>query len=350
VFQGATGGAYPIDSEVAGPDYVWVTLDGKRQRLGDDFTVHRGALGFGDEPWGYVFDSLDAATIITLHGDQNPWQRVVVRAFTGRPARDASVSAAITARPAMTRMGSRARGGDYDQTPFDTVGLDTITAIYRPSSLGMRPVYRMDGGFEILRWTEESVGALTAPLDAGATTISLRVNPYGRAGDLIPADPLPLPDPQTGRPGAIWVNGERIEYWGLTRSGLQITLDGLRRGTRGTHGPIEDRLRTLRVADGIQTTFRLDNASISIPVEVAILSGDVLIAQSLGAHYALSQVEEGVLVVFNTAPTAGTTIVLGQSLPAVHAAGSLVHSAIEEDPAYAGPFYRRDLLDYTKLV
>jgi hypothetical protein len=102
------------------------------------------------------------------------------------------------------------------------------------------PLYRLRD--EYINVPASMTGVLAVDLLSEANTmtitVSLNVSPHllittlDAMGDPVSGEPYTIP---VGRvPGALWIGGERIEYFDYRRVANTITLTGLRRATRGT--------------------------------------------------------------------------------------------------------------------
>jgi probable HAF family extracellular repeat protein len=146
-------------------------------------------------------------------------------------------------------------------------------------------------------------------VDAASIEINLFLRPL--AAKLQEADPLPLPTATT--PGVIWVEDERIEYFGYSRTADVVTVSALRRATRGTSTGAK-RLVQTGVGTGSPQTFYFSSlGSLDVTFDGVIQPPSV---------YSGTEIYSGTHVNF-TAP-AGAYVVLGLSISASHLAGAAV--------------------------
>jgi len=180
-----------------------------------------------------------------------------------------------------------------------------------PSVLRMAPV--LDQSFDYRLRSPYYAGRLDSDLPGNATSIVVDLNTQPLAAKLQPADPLPLP--LGNRPGVIWIDAERIEYFAAVRVGNQITLGHLRRGTLGTSvGPV--RLLSTGLSPGGATIYVVNTLG---AVDVRINS---ILQPASSYNVSTSGLITSVTV---TAPI-HATVVVGVTNAASHLAGSVVYA------------------------
>ena len=121
--------------------------------------------------------------------------------------------------------------------------------------------------FEYVRITPYKAGSLVNVLNPTDTQIVINLFLEELSPKL--QDPNPLSQPTSNGPGVIWIGGERIEYFGYSRSSNVVTLAGLRRGTRGTT-IAEQREVTVGTGTGSSQVYDLDATNGVGPVEVTV--------------------------------------------------------------------------------
>lgn len=206
VFDGASTGIYPIRTMKQGR--AWMTINGKRLVENIDYEIIGSAGGAWDiDPFeAYAYDSFQSVQIaIKLPGITSS-DRVVITTFEGRENNSA-----------------------HSWQLSSTVPSDAWLV---PDDDGVN-LYVARNAWEIVSFDKERrAGKLSSELKAGDDTISLSLNPLGAPVSAIPSQPFSVPTKKT--PGVVWINGERIEYFGYNRQNDIFTFTQLRRGTRGT--------------------------------------------------------------------------------------------------------------------
>lgn len=206
-YEGNKTGIYSLRTSRNGR--AWLTVNGKRLVENIDFTIEERDAGAWDiDPFEtFIYDSFRFVQIaIRLPGDE-PISDVVITTFEGRENNSDNLWQLSTTTPAEMRMLPAEEGGQtmyLVRKAWEIAGLDPI----------------------------RRAGSLTAAIDKETPEITLKLNPAEVPSVMIPSQPLHVPDEQN--PGVVWIGGERIEYFGYDRSGLNLTLSQLRRGTRGT--------------------------------------------------------------------------------------------------------------------
>lgn len=344
-FKGSQLGTYFFPSSVPSLDYLTVTVNGKRLSDSLDFDTSVHEIAYDELGWDtWPFDMSAEYNVLTIPGGQSPQHDVVVMAYRGEPARKPETWAALSARTSTSMIGNAAVGGDWDNAPFDTVPVGTTVPRVADTEYGLRSLYRMNGSWELFHWNDERAVALEHPLLISDEQIVVRVNPFKSSQNIIPEYPLPEPNTDTGQPGVIWINGERIEYFAMSRTGDLITLTEIRRGTRGTHAGTEQRSVAVFSGDGTTTSFYLPGAYETRRVEVSLYDAVGRVTYlTLGEdhHYTLTQEPMGVTVTLATAPMVGESLAIAQTKSLSHPAGTIVRHATP-DSYDSGPFHRLD--------
>lgn len=323
-FDGRLDGAYPLVEPPATPDHVTVTRNGYFLLPGDDYRIETRFRDGRPCPFLIVNES-------------RPGQRLVVMVYSGAPARAPTCWAAHTARSGLARWGDALPCGNYDVGPLDhDVGAMFDDLLTRDDLVaqGVRPLHAMQGGWEWQLQPRAACGWLAADLLPDSATITLLLNPFGEAHDLVPPQPLPLPDRDSGTPGVVWIGGERIEYFGHARQDDTVTLSGLRRGTRGTHVAAEQRRVTIDQGTGTKRRFTFAALDPN-RIEVTLTLGDgTRIGQQVGVDFTVETSDGDVVVVMSRAPLASERLVIAETAGACHPAGTLAHG---DGTAHAAP-------------
>jgi hypothetical protein len=342
IFNGSAQSFYahhPIDSH-----YLWTTINGQYQTAGIDysFTLSNPTDGFDVLGWD-ADDQWDAAvppTVGLQFGNvQQNTDCVIVTAFTGTPMALPHGFQAATVRPGKSLM-LGVLSGDWDLVGWDDndinpnnlwdAGDELATA---SSTQGIKPIYTMDDGWEYFRISDGHIGQLTANTSISASTIDISLPP--NAKDVFDASPFRLPQPDAS--GIVWVNGERIEYSGISTAGSTVTLSGILRGSKGTHiGSEKKNVKVfLVVAQDPNSNIGWDIEGLDLDIwddpqsgqkiyTVPWTGGNVLVtlytADGLpttlqeGLQYTVSVTDTDLSIILNDAPDAGTYVTLIQTL------------------------------------
>jgi hypothetical protein len=246
---------------------------------------------------------------------------VVVTAFAGQPAREimewlycSTTSAANRMYPALTPVEQPA---GWDAIAYDSQQYDNAQLMGLPTNglQNLSALYSIDRSFEHVRLSPYMAGTLAADLGVSDSTLTINLFVNAITTKMQDQNPLPIPDTARDRPGVIYIEGERIEYFSYSRTNNVVTLGALRRATRGTSMGAK-RLTQSAYATGSAQTFTFA-ASGTVDVEI----DDVGIASS---DFTVS----GTTSVTLTAE-AGTFIVVGLTIAASHQAGTTVYNGRE---------------------
>lgn len=206
VFAGNPEGIYPLQTRRRGS--AWFTLNGKRLTENVEFAIDDREMGTWDlDPFEiFNYDELRWVNFTIRQPGEQPVSDIVITTFEGTEAQPEKDWQLATQAPEEMRL----LLNSSNQT------------LYIP-----RKAYELASLDPIRR-----SGALVADIDAEANTIQLRINPFNVPTKMIPSQPLQVPTKEV--PGVVWIDAERIEYFGYKRTGSVITISELRRGTRGT--------------------------------------------------------------------------------------------------------------------
>ena len=125
-------------------------------------------------------------------------------------------------------------GSEFALSDTDRVVISTFGSNVAQKPIGYRIFFDMRGNKSYLRISERHTTYLTRDHTLSDTQI-----------DVVDGSKLPVPDPSKGRPGVIFVQGERIEYYIVDGNSLKQ----IRRGTWGT-GAAETLYQGAKVVDG----------------------------------------------------------------------------------------------------
>ena len=234
-------------------DYAMVTLDGAEIAPQLDYEIVDNPLGWDSLPLDAV--PLDLAYATSELNIFNPGSagNVTASICTAQPAREEMQWMTNTVTPAFARMPV-----DLNNSGQQTTGVPTHGSIMTPQPL-------FDSRFAYLRLSPYLAGSLADPLAPGDTQIVANLLLRPISPKLEPA--FPLPNVYTANdPGVVWINNERIEYFGFSQSGQTVTLSGLRRGTQGTSIQ-EQRTVSYIIGNGASTSYVVNAIG---PVEVFI--------------------------------------------------------------------------------
>ena len=341
VFDGSEGGVYRLHTEASEEAYVAVWLNGLRLVSGVDYDIESFPVGFleagfGEPAYGYGDDS--AYTRVTIPGGQSPSDRVVIMAFAGRPARAPTTWGMLTATVSPALMGAPVLVNDPDG--------GASTFMTAESSQGERRLYRMNNTWEVFSWDDWSGVSLAADLRPEDTQVLVRLGAGRISSDLTSSNPLDLPDLETNRPGVIWIDGERIEYFELEQVEDIVTLRQLRRGSRLTGlGSQKQRSRVVAgpIAAGTALPFPGAVATRKIEVIMRAANGQVTGLQ-VDRNFTIEPTEDGISVSLLAPVPADAAITLVQEGEVMHLAGLPVRNVT--NPAAANsdcPFRIRDI-------
>lgn len=147
------------------------------------------------------------------------------------------------------------------------------------------------------------------------------------------------------KPGVVWINNERIEFFQYNVSNTTVTLSEIRRSTKNTRFGFEQRSLVQYTADGTNTTFFMSNATAA---EVMVTVNEVLrrpnntvievdgytgyninVPKNIGLDfdYTVVSVSNGINIIFNKAPRADTVVYLTKTSSFDHPIGSSVYSS-----------------------
>ena len=325
-FPGAPNGCYPIMVSLPNElGYVIVSVDGKVATPSIDYVVTMTPPMDFDEIGldSFPFDHGIGATTVQFYNGHKLSQNIVITAFSGEPALPSSTWSSDTLETGLSLMGDQNIAGDWDNLSFDTQ-YDGMAPQYATSPLGERAVFQMNGTWDFSERKIGRTGSLANPLLENDTEITIALDSYGEASEMIPSNPFTAPSGDT--PGVVMINGERIEYFQMQCSGVSVVLSEIRRGSKNTRIGMEQRSFARYTGDGATTSFTLATATSISAVEVIVLDGDGETFRYLSQNVDFTAFQAGpnISVVFKTAPLAGGFIAIAQSHAIYHAAGSMI--------------------------
>ena len=310
-----TSGQYIIP-QPSTPDYVHVTMQGKALAPDSDYSIYSVPASNSNISFmATVITATDAATA-----------PLVATVFTGAAARDRMTYMLSSTTPAATRMVPLS-GYGFDEPPqgWDGARLDTlpfdVLSPYPPFNPLAR--YTLANSYEYVRLSPYMAGSLVTDLGVNDASMAINLFLHPLAVKLQEANPLPLPTATT--PGVIWVDDERIEYFGYARTADVVTLSALRRATRGTSTGAKRLVETGTGTGSPQTFYFSATGTLDVSFDGVLQPPSV---------FSGTEIYSGTHVNF-TAPL-GAYIVIGLSLTASHLAGAAVwngHQILPVDPA-----------------
>jgi len=315
-------------------DHVWANKNGLLINPSIDFGTKLETLGFDQHGFDTRgFDDAVADPSLVFPVAQKFDDRFVFTTFGGVDARKAKSWLTATTTPTNSRMTPIVLKSDFDVVGFDTEPFDSPVRVRAQSSLGVRGVFHMNNTWETVSLDDSTAMTLVNDLDDDANEIVVRGNPFNISPKLLTEYPFTLPSSEGA--GVIWINGERIEFFDFDVSGDTFILTELCRGTHNTRLGNEQRISTMVAADGVQTTFTLENASTTLPLDIAVIkntvdgsSGQVVfspVSLTSGVDYNVVQNGNNIDVTLVDIPENGNYVSLAQTIGYSHLAGSLVY-------------------------
>jgi hypothetical protein len=319
-------------------NYALVTMNGRALVQEDDYTIVSEQFTTGDAYF--------TANVISISNEIQSGN-IVVTAFTGSAARELMMWLYTTVTPAFNRMFLAPRSiipdvpAGWDATPLDSQAYDDAEVKGLPTNGPQNPaaLYSIQGRFESIRLSPYMAGTLAADLGPNDASIIINLFAQSIAVKLQDGNPLPIPSISQNRPGVVWIEGERIEYFGYARTGDVVTLTALRRATRGTsRGP--KRMIQTDTGDGTAHVY-----TFSEPGVVDVTFNDI------GQRNTAFSVS-GSTVVTLTAPV-GVYIVIGLTVSASHLAGTDVWNGAQkflEDIPLGPPVGNREIAPMHRII
>lgn len=277
-----------------------------------DFRIEESNAYFDEQGFDeFDWDWFEDINVLALNHGQKKYEPVVLRAFYGLAATSEHHQSIVS-----ELVSSRIRNETSETKDYFYVGKN----------------------WNVYNNEYPNVLSLAQDLLTTDTQIVLNINPYNVAAKLIPTDPLPVPE---GRPGAIFINGERIEYFASTRDGETMVLSQLRRGTKGTRISMEQR-RVVHyplhaVPDNGPSPVHYWFGDLNF-LEVCLVKDGRTIPLRINEDYHVHPIDGMAWNISLTSQEEGTYLVLAQSYENYHASGSLVYPALEEEPKIGTAF------------
>jgi hypothetical protein len=338
IVNATVNGLYTFDSPF-GLSYVWMTVNG-------------------------VYHDPTIPAPKTLPTGQ---EKVVITNFRGQPLSRASWLISMN-RPSTDLMAPK-EVGDYDARPHDT----TLYDVGRVGDTGIDPesetrdifVIRSDA-YEFVTWGVPDatlVGDLTptsntitvVPSTLGVMPFSLPVAEELSTNSAVTLSEFDASDHHRiiTKPGVIWLNDERIEFFAYEIVGnTNVVLSELRRGTHNTRICTEQRHLVSYTADGSATAFALPGETVVNDLSVSVFeplsyadgqpirsdgytgysvlvpkfsSGQTNTLGTIQHDYTPTVVNGNLIATFAVPPPAGATVYLSTSKGLIHPNGSDVH-------------------------
>jgi len=304
-----------------GPHYGLVAVNGRAIAPEVDFSFADVVRNYDEQSFGDVmFDQTYTQTVMTIPMDPDVRGVVVATLFSGRPARESMAWLTATTTPAANRMMPAIDSGGFDTqcfslTPFDLGGAQRMAV--REEDGDPLPLFEMEGRWENIVHSPLFAGRLAKDFNHGDATIEVVAPEIEVSDKLRPAHPLALPDLEERKPGVVWINGERIEYFSITETDDRIILGELRRGTQGTSAPPEYRKVYRHTGDGSTTVFTIP----AVGVADVLVNGVVHVPFR---DYVMSAGDGQATISFTAPPAAGAEIIVGITIAKAHPAGTAV--------------------------
>ena len=245
-------------------NYILIAVNGYAMQPDSDYRLLDDDLGWDSTPFDsapYDFSMSGVGIVQLLRPASGDFVATVT---AGQAERETMQWRVYTDTPAFLRMSPA-----YTPQGERIYGMPT-----NGSNLVSKPKATYNISFDYLRQSVYMSGTLVDTLAPTDTQMVVSLFPKLLAPKL--QEPNPLPQPTALRPGVVWVNNERIEYFGYSRSDDTVTLSGLRRQTAGTV-VTEQREVASGVATGSSQTFVLDASDGTGEVQVTVApdtSGD----------------------------------------------------------------------------
>lgn len=346
-FRGNAEGLYGLSGTLPMNEFSLISQNGLYLTCGVDFDIKsyantmRQSDTVGWDISGYDKNRFEDGSLggpagtssLTIPGGQPTEHIIVATIFRGRAVSEPSTWGMISAQPSTSMMGDPKLIMEWGIAGFDTVPLESAVPVLTETPLGERAVYVMDECWQTFRWEDEdprgptpNQGRLVAEIRLDTAEIKVRT-------PVIDVEPrYTFPDRETAKPGVIWLNGERIEYFELTVQDDLYTFRELRRSTRGTRLSAEQRRVASLISDGETTAFTLPGGTMdSVPeVRVYNVDGTHVDLQST-LHFLAAKVGDDLVVTLNEPIEAGANVRIGQSYDLIHPAGTLVRNATQSE-------------------
>jgi len=353
IVNATVNGVYTFDSPY-GPDYIWMTFN------------------------GVLVDPSQ------LHPRTSPSDMVVYTQFRGAPLLPKGAWAIAMNRPGTDIMTPK-EVGDYDARPLDT----TLYDVGRVGDSGVdldgdrRSIYviRPDA-YEFVKWGVPDA-VLVGNVTPTSNTITVLPNAVGEMPFSLPVEELisnnatvtlsafdKVNDTKRTitKPGVVWVNGERIEFFQYNVTNTNVVLGELRRGTHNTRICNEQRKVVSYDADGVGVSFaipggidELNSLTVSVFEPLTYSNGQPIRSDGYTGYnvlvpktnrlisgqiidYSVELSGGNVVITFVKPPASGSTVFLATTTTVIHPDGSPVHDGRRKldsrpDRAFSGETY-----------
>lgn len=229
-FNGNNVGIYELDLKPIKESVFWVSIDGYNQIYGIDFTVAYDNYGYDQGLFG-----------IQDYGEGPEYSEIIFN--SNHSGKSIYVLYSIK---------------EEKQKPY-------ILRLYQP-------LYQEK---EFNRISHQSLMYLKTDISSNSTFFDVYEN-YRYIPGLL-KNPLTKPNPQENIPGVVWINGERIEYWNLSKEKYDSenrrywTISGIIRRTKESSRGVSYRKETYWFAgDNFTTSF-------VVPTTVNLSAGNVIV-------------------------------------------------------------------------
>ncbi len=203
VRHGRADGTYLIAAPV-NQNYTWITVNGALALEGFDYVVEPVIDAYDTLPKDFTyFDSIDSRRKFRFFASHVDTDRIVFTTF----------NTDVASPPSTRQLSTKTRSTER----------------------------HIDNRLNAAAWElnflnyEQRGGTLVNRVDNDSSEIVIQANPNNLPSEMVASDPFAIPDEYRQQPGVIWINGERIEYYSLSKSGSVYTLAQLRRRTHQTH-------------------------------------------------------------------------------------------------------------------
>jgi endo-alpha-1,4-polygalactosaminidase (GH114 family) len=289
-------------------DYALVAFDGLAKAPYVDYDIMNFDVGWDTLPLDSApYDIIFEAAELVLSPSAisaGPYSWVVASLCTQPPAHGLLQWMSYTTTPSFNRMPAALKA---DGTQ--------VTAVPNHSQ-AMQPLPQYDTRYGSIRLSPYLAGTLAQTLAPTDTQMVVNLLLRSIAPKLEPA--LPLPTVFGNEPAVVWINGERIEYFGYARNGQTVTLSGLRRGTQGTSIQ-EQRVIGTGPGTGGSATYPVNAVG---TVEVMV-NGQPVAINGFSTH-----VSGGTTYVTLTAPV-GQEVVIAITTGYTYSVGAVVYNGEE---------------------
>lgn len=314
---------FPIFEGPATRDHIILTIDGLFATFGKDYTVVNKWIDGIKKYFIRVTNAL-------------PGQRIIATVFCGRPNREPSTYIARSKDFMMSRMGHEIDTSNFDIDLLDHRIGHYFDMEYDPSEeeLQARKIhsrYKMEDGWELLESLKGDELVLMSNVYANSSNISLTFANTGGNGVCFrySENPVMVPYPEDNDPGVIWIDSERIEYYGYDNSNGIITLSNLHRNTDVSSYSLEERILFMEQITEEKTIFEFDTTGKLSNLEVYIRKpNNQLIGLQVNNDFSIQRSKtEPTKIILNEFPDIDDQLIIAEYRPTElnYTNGTLIH-------------------------